>query len=344
MDLNRVAVFVRVVRAKSFTGAAAELGLPRSSASRSVAQLEHELGVRLLHRTTRQLALTDVGQTYFDSVSASVATIEEADASAREHGSEPRGTVRLTAPPDFDGLGTTLAAFKRKYPGIRVELTMTSRYVDLVSEGVDLALRAGRLEDSSLIARRIGTTELALMAAPSYLRSRGRPRRVDDLADHDFVLYRASGGRATLQLSGPEGQRAVDVTGSLVADDMSFCRRAVEAGAGIGLLPLLGLAPSLAAKKLEKVLPGWSNRSAALHVVLPTSQHVPSRVALLRDYLVVHIGKQLAETEQRSAIRPEDRARTAPDRDEVSPPAAAPRRPRASPSRPPRRRPSPGAR
>lgn len=333
MDFNRVAVFVRVVRAKSFTGAAAGLGLPRSSVSRSVAQLEQELGVRLLHRTTRQLALTEVGQAYFDSVSASVATIEEADAAAREHGSEPRGTVRLTAPPDFDGLGTTLADFKRKYPGIRVELTMTSRYVDLVSEGVDLALRAGRLEDSSLIARRIGTAELALMAAPSYLRSRGRPHGVDDLADHDFVLYRASGGRATLQLSGPEGRRSVEVTGSLVADDMSFCRRAVEAGAGIGLLPLLGLAPSLAAKKLEKVLPGWSHRSAALHVVLPTSQHVPSRVALLRDYLVAHISKQLAETEQRSATG-----------DDVSPPAGAPRRSRASPSRPPRRRPSPGAR
>jgi DNA-binding transcriptional LysR family regulator len=309
MDFNRIVVFVNVVRAGSFTRAAEELDLPKSSVSRSVAQLEAELGVRLLHRTTRHLALTDVGQAYYDSVSASVTTIEEADAAAREHGTEPRGTVRLTAPPDFEGLGATLAGFKRKYPGIRIELIMASRYVDLVSEGVDMALRAGRLEDSSLIARRIGTTELSLVAAPSYLRAHGRPRRLEDLAEHDFVLYRASGGRATLQLTGPEGTVGVEVTGSLVADDMSFCRHAVEAGAGIGLLPVQGLAPSFAAKKLELVLPSWSNRTASVYVVLPTARHVPSRVALLRDYLVVHVGKQLAETERRCTTarrEPED--------------------------------------
>ncbi len=332
MDYNRVAVFVHVVRSGSFTGAAATLGLPKSSVSRSVAQLEDDLGVRLLHRTTRQLALTEVGHAYFDSVSASVTTIAEADASAREHGTAPRGTVRLTAPPDFPGLPATLAAFKKKYAGIRVEVLMTSRYVDLVAEGVDLAIRAGRLEDSSLVARRVGTAAMGLVASPAYLRAHGRPRHLDDLAEHEWVLYRASGGRASLHLSGPDGEHVVEVAGSLVADDMSFCRNAVEAGAGIGLLPLQGLEPSLAAKRLETVLPAWTSRGASLHIVLPTAQYVPSRVALLRDYLVAALSKQLSEAEQRCvAVRAEEEgdAREALERAPLKPAAKTRRRARA---------------
>ncbi len=301
MDYNHIALFVRVVRAGSFTAAAAEAGLPKSSVSRSVARLEQDLGVRLLHRTTRQLALTEVGTAYYESVSASVADIDEADASAREHGSEPRGTVRLTAPPDFAALGPILAGFRRKYPGIRLELLMTSRFVDLVSEGVDLALRAGRLEDSTLVARRIGTTEMALFAAPAYLKARGRPRALEELPGHDWVLYRASNGRAALVLTGPGGERTVEVTGAMAADDMSFCRHAVEGGAGLALLPVHTVMPSIATGALEQVLPEWSHRGSALHVVLPTARQVPARVALLRDYLVAQVGQQLAETEQRCA-------------------------------------------
>src|SRR5262245_33635723 len=139
MDYNRVALFVRVVKAGSFTTAAAEAGLPKSSVSRSISHLEDDLGVRLLQRTTRKLSLTDVGQAYFDSVSGSVTAIAEADATARERGSEPRGTIRMTAPPDAF-FGTAIALFKRTYPSIRVEVSLTTRQVDLVGEGFDLAV------------------------------------------------------------------------------------------------------------------------------------------------------------------------------------------------------------
>lgn len=293
MDYNRVALFVRVVKAGSFTGAAAAAGLPKSSVSRSVARLEQDLGVRLLQRTTRKLALTEAGQAYHDAVSPSFATIEEADTAAREHGAEPRGTVRVSAAPDFGALASALAQFARQYPKIRVELSITSRYVDLVTEGFDLAIRAGRLEDSSLVARRIAATETALMAAPAYLRKRGKPRSVAELPAHDFVLYRAPGGRATLNLTGPDGEQSVEVSASLVADDITFCRMAVESGAGLALLPIHVAAESLAAGKLEQVLPRWTYGGASLFMVLPTARQIPARVALLRDFLVEHLGKQL---------------------------------------------------
>src|SRR4051812_18861441 len=258
MDYNRVALFVRVVRTGSFTAAAAEVGLPKSSVSRSVSHLEEELGVRLLQRTTRKLALTDVGQAYYDAVAGSVTSIDEADASARKHGSEPRGTVRFTAPPD-PGIARALARFAVLHPGIRIEATVTNRTVDLLSEGFDLAVRAAvKLEDSSLVARRLGGSETILMASPAYLRRRGRPKRVAELAAHDWVLYRAVGGRAALQLTGPDGAvETVEVTASLVADDLDYCRSAVEEGAGIALLPVPIAAASAEPHKLQQVLPGW---------------------------------------------------------------------------------------
>ena len=213
VDYNRIALFVRVVKAGSFTAAAAEVGLPKSSVSRSVSRLEQELGVRLLQRTTRKLSLTDAGHSYYESVRENVAALDSAEEAAREHGAAPTGTVRMTAAPDFVAFAPLLAQFQRQHPGIRLDLLLTSRVVDLVSESVDLAVRAGRLPDSSLIARRIGSTDGALMASPEYLRRRGRPRSFAELASHEWVLYRAVAGRASLILEGPEGPQTLEVAG-----------------------------------------------------------------------------------------------------------------------------------
>jgi DNA-binding transcriptional LysR family regulator len=316
VDYNRTALFVKVVKAGSFTAAATAAGLPKSSVSRAVSQLEKELGVRLLQRTTRKLALTEVGQSFYDTVSASVSAIEHAGTAARDRGPAPTGTVRLTAAPDSVGLAPLLAQFMRKHPGIRIELVLTSRFVDLVAEGIDIAVRAGRLADSSLVGRRIGTTEGALMAAPAYLRRRGRPRSIADLAAHDWVLFRATGGRASLTLTGPDGDRTVEVEGALVADNMAFCRAAAEAGIGIALLPIPAVVESLAAGRLEQVLPGWSYGGASLSILLPTGRHVPARVALLRDFLVDEMSRELAQINQHCQLAKERRAAPPP------PPAA----------------------
>lgn len=298
-DYNRIALFVRVVRTGSFTAAAAEVGLPKSSVSRNVSQLEQDLGVRLLQRTSRKLALTDVGKTYYDTVSGTVDVLDEAYEAAREHSTAPKGVVRIAAPPDSEVVSAAVVELKKKYPGIRFEVSLSSLHVDLVGGGFDLAVRAGRLEDSSLIARRIGTTSLGLVAAPSYLRARGTPTSLEELASHEWVLYRAMGGRSSIKLNGPEGKRTVEVSGTLVADDIAFCRAAVEAGAGIALLPLLSVAESLANGTLEQVLPEWTNQGSALFVVLPTTRHLPVRVQLVRDFLIEFLTQRLADLEGR---------------------------------------------
>jgi DNA-binding transcriptional LysR family regulator len=298
LDYNRVALFVSVVRAGSFTAAGERLGLPKSSVSRSLTQLENELGVRLLQRTTRKLALTDAGHAYFDAVSSAVSAVDEADAAVRELGAEPRGRVRITTPPTFGtmSMAAAFARFTRQHPGIRIELSVSSRAVDLVAEGFDLAVRAGRLEDSTLIARRIGDSEKALFAAPAYLRRRGRPRSMADLPGHDWVLYRALDGRAQIRLRAPDGvEQSCEVSGALVADDLPFVLNAAEAGAGLALLPIHAAIKSAQAGRVEPVLPGWLERGSSVYVVVPSTRQLPARVALVRDFLVEHLTRKMNE-------------------------------------------------
>lgn len=289
IDYNWVAQFVRVVRAGSFTAAAAEARLPKSSLSRTVTNLEAELGVRLLHRTTRRLALTDVGQAYFESVRGAFDDVDAATDRALDHDVDPHGVVHVAAPSDFHGLAEEVAKFRRKYPRIAIDVHLASRYVDLVGEGVDLAIRVGPLESSSLVARKIGDVDIGLMASASYLRRQGRPKSVDELPGHDWILFRSRTGSSTLHLTGADGDRTIDVRGSLNADEMAFCKSACEAGAGIANLPLTFMGP------LERVLPRWITGTSQVSLVMPASRLVPRRVALLRDYFIEHLPKYLRD-------------------------------------------------
>jgi DNA-binding transcriptional LysR family regulator len=294
MDLNLVAMFVHVVDTGSFTAAALQLGLRKSSVSRGVARLEEELGVRLLHRTTRRLNLTEAGSAYFARVREVTSSLDEATAEVKEMGREPRGTVRMSAVPDSgsSALAEIVTRFVRQYPKIRVELVLTSRSVDLVEEGIDLALRAGVLPDSSLIARKIGPAPLALFAAPSYLRRRGRPKALRDLHRHECVLYRPQAGKNVWRLTGPRGEASVEVSGSIGADDMSFNAHAVVAGAGVGLLPTVLAASPLDHGRLEHLLPEYGVTGGAVYLVSPASRYQLTRVRLLRDFLVSALLKE----------------------------------------------------
>lgn len=298
MDLNRVAAFVRVVHDGSFTGAAKALGLPKSSVSRSVAQLEQDLGVRLLHRTTRKIALTDAGSAFFERVSRALGDIDEATTAASDMQAALRGTVRVTAPVDFGAavLAPIVARFVRKHPTIHVDLSLSGRVVDLVTEGFDLAVRAGPLRDSSLVVRRVGNLESALYATPRYLERRGTPKKVDDLAAHDGVLFRANAGRMDVSLSGPRGEtRSVTMTGPVACDDLSFAKRAVLSHVGIGLLPRFLCARDEASERLVPILPEWRQVGAVLHVVYPTARFVPQRVVAFREHVLAALGKLTAE-------------------------------------------------
>jgi DNA-binding transcriptional LysR family regulator len=287
-DLNHVAVFVRVVETGSFTAAAAALGLPKSSVSRSVSRLELELGVRLLQRTTRSVHLSAAGHAYYERVSRALSGLEEARAAVSDMQATPTGVVRVTAAVDIgvNVVAGLVSRFVRKHPDIHVEMVLTGRLVNLVEEGVDLAVRAGKLDDSSLVARKVGTLEARLLAAPGYLRRRGTPKAVTDLPGHDCVLFRARRGRSTWELNGPKGVQRVDVKGPVSADDFAFVRQMLLAGGGIGLVPWTTCAQDIERGRLVRVLSEYAAPGGALHVVYPSARFVPQRVALLRDALV----------------------------------------------------------
>ena len=298
IDLNLVSIFTRVVDEGSFTAAAAALRVPKSSVSRAVSRLEEALGVRLLQRTTRKLGLTQAGERYLGEVRGPMERVAEASSEISDMGREPRGLVRVSiAPPLGDSILTNLfVEFARAYPGIRVELVVVSRRVNLVEEGIDIALRNGKLDDSSLVARKLAVAELGLYAAPSYLARRPAPRRFSELALHDAVVYKSATGILPWRLAGPRGVEHVEVTGRVIADDLATVRLLTLGGLGIALMPDAAVRTDVERGTLVRVLPAYALRGAAMHLVSVPLRHVPTRVKLLRDFLLSEIPKRLAGT------------------------------------------------
>ena len=192
-------------------------------------------------------------------------------------------------------LAAIVAAFAARHPKVRVELVLTGRVADLVAEGIDFAVRAGNQKDSSLIARRIAQPALVLAASPAYLERRGTPQSPDELANHDFVLFRPERGRNRWPLFGPDGERTLTVTGPVGVDDMAFVHQMVLHGTGIGMLPhqllLAGDAKSAPVGQLVRVLPAWRGPAAPLSLVYPPARHVPQRVLLLREMVFERLKK-----------------------------------------------------
>jgi DNA-binding transcriptional LysR family regulator len=304
IDLNRVSTFVRVVEGGSFTAAAAALGVPTSSVSRSVARLEQDIGVRLLHRTTRKLSLTDGGQHYFQRMQAVIAEAVDASEAVAGFSEAPRGLVRLTAPADIP-LAPILARLLGRHPHVQIELISTARQIDLVEEGVDLAIRAGNLGDSSLVVRKIGDTPLGLFASRAYLDRQGLPRAFRELSRHSCVLYRGRPGKRVWRLNGPRGDESVTVSGALAADDMGVVRAAVQEGLGVGLLPARAQAPNaqpgaqagsgLDAMQagLVRLLPKYAVRGGGVYLVWASRRLMPARVAVVRDFLADELARIL---------------------------------------------------
>ncbi len=295
MDLNRAVTFVRVVETGGFTRAAEALGMPASSVSRSVAKLEHELGVTLLERTTRHVALTDAGRAFFERAREALVGLDEASDLALDAAREAYGVVRVALPPDLGALaGPLFAAFLVSYPRIRIELTFTPRGAELVGDLVDIAVAIGKLPDSALIAKKLGQAAHKLYAAPSYLAAHGTPRNVAELAKHDVVLARAVAGNARWELTGPKGVERVDVSARLVADHLQLVLDATLAGSGIAQLPSFVGDKHVAAGTLAAVLPRYAI-DTPLHVLTQDARHLPHRVALVRDALVQGLSGQCAK-------------------------------------------------
>jgi DNA-binding transcriptional LysR family regulator len=292
MDWSRVPLFLKVVETGSFTAAARALGVPKSSASRGVSSLEQALKTQLLQRTTRELKLTEPGRTFYERARGAIAALEEAKAELTEHTDDAQGTVRLSVPNDTWGLAELLARFVKLHPKIHVELVVTNRHVNMIEEGVDLALRAGKLEDSSLIARKIATSHLGLYAAASYLAKRPAPKTFAELAQHDFIVFKKKPGKNVLELQGPKGEEMVEVRGPVSTDDLSSARALIAAGLGIGLLPIFLENCGNRGPRFERVLPEYAQKGGGVHLVMPAARYVPGRVRLLADFLAENFTEQ----------------------------------------------------
>src|SRR5262245_56489579 len=251
MDLNEIAVFTRVVQAGTFTAAAKQLGMPKSTVSRKVSDLEERLDARLLQRTTRKLSLTDAGRTYFDYGVRIVSEIEAAENAVSSLQDKPRGLLRVSVGPSSQWLGAIITEFLKRNPEVQLEILATGRNVDLVEERFDVAVRAGPLADSSLVARRLGTAPWFVVASPAYLKKKRRPRAPEDLKDHDCLLFGT--GSTALELRLEHGDQAVHVTVSarLLVSDFDIIYAAAIGGLGIAVLPAFRCVDDLRERRLE---------------------------------------------------------------------------------------------
>jgi len=282
MDLNLISLFVTVAKASSFSKAATQLEVPRSSVSRGIAQLERELGVQLLSRTTRHVALTTAGTALFAKVAPQLASLEEAVGTLPEQEEQPSGTLRFTAPNDLGALvlPSVFAGFALRYPTVTLDVRLTNRTVDLVGEGFDAALRvtSGRLSDSSLIAKKLATSHMQIFGSVDYLARAGTPRTCEDAAEHAWVVFPAL--RMPPQLPKPKQLPR------MIADDIRFVHEMVRAGVGLGLLPTALAHEDVIAGRLVRVLPKIATPSGTIYLVHAPTKHVPRKVTAFRDYLL----------------------------------------------------------
>jgi DNA-binding transcriptional LysR family regulator len=285
MDLNEILVFARVVQTGSFTTAATQLGMPKSTVSRKVVELEERLGSRLLQRTTRKLSVTDAGRTFYEYCLRIVAEVEDAERAVTGLLDTPRGLLRVTAPVNSALLGPIVNDYLRRYPEVRLELFCTGRMVDLVAERFDVGIRAGGLAHSTLVARSLGHLSWLLVATPAYLSKRGRPRSPEDLKEHDLLFFGAGPESAVLRLENGDRTVQLALPPRMAVSDNDILHAVATAGLGVALLPALLCVADLRAHRLERVLRDWTAPSTPIHVVYPSTRHLSPKVKTFVDHL-----------------------------------------------------------
>lgn len=279
-QLKRMAVFAEVVAAGSLTAAARRLGMTPSAVSQHLRQLEGALGLALLHRSTRKLTLTEAGARYIEGCTAMVAAARAAEQALQRHRDEPEGELRIAAPIGFGGLLARALAPLRRHPRLTLQLLLDDALVDLIEARVDIALRAGSLPDSSLVARRLGSMVAQMCAAPAYLAERGWPGTPQDLAAHDWLGARPFGtATQSLVLHSDAGETAVvQVNSRAQASQVTALHALCVAGWGIGVLVSEDDRRALADGRLVPVLPGWQLPDLPVYAVTPRRGEQPAKV------------------------------------------------------------------
>lgn len=295
MDLEVTRAFVKVVQMGSFTKAALALRLPKSSVSRMVSRLESDTGTQLLVRTTRNLTLTAAGRGFYESCLGPLHQLEEARKSLSGKDSMLTGLVRITAPEDMGSIfiAPCVADITRRNPGLYFDLVYTEERLDLVRDGIDLAVRIGKLDPSQFKAKRVGDVVLGLVASPGYVAKQAKITKPADLLEHPCFSFTPRSSTMKWHLTKGRQSQTVPVQSRVLANQMSTLQNLALAGAGVALAPLYLCQRDLDAGRLVRVLPDWDGTSFAVSVVSPASISASARVKLVRDQLISEIEKKL---------------------------------------------------
>lgn len=291
--LTALGVFVAAVDAGSFAAAARRFGLSAAMAGKYVSAIETELNARLLHRTTRRLSLTDIGQDYYTRCKQILEAYEEANREASDSHGTARGVLRVAAPVTFGAmhLGDVIARYLAEHPHVNIEVTLSDRYVDLLEAGVDIAVRIGRLRDSGLVARRLAPCRMVICASPDYLNRHGTPRRPEDLQHADRLSFSeaVSAGDWTL-IDAKQRAHVIGGPCRMSANNTQMLVAAALAGSGVAYGPTFVFGEQIARGKLVALLPEYHASELAIQAVYPGARHMPLKVRQFLDYLVDAFG------------------------------------------------------
>lgn len=286
--LTRMRAFIDVVDAEGFSAAARRIGRSKALLSKYVRELEDEVGVLLLNRTTRQFSLTEAGHSYYGRALEIIRDIDSLRDSVRDSSGEVSGRLRLTAPRSYADavIGEPLIAFAKAFPDVRLDLHLDDRFVDLVEEGFDVAIRIARLEDSSMIARKLGDFTLAVCASPEAIEQFGKPERPEDLTKKPCICDTNGRWRSNWPFFGADGETiTVNVSGPLDVNSPVVARKALLAHLGFGMLPKFAVRDDLEAGRLVSVLDDYMARDGGIYAVYPHRRYLPARVRALVDFL-----------------------------------------------------------
>lgn len=295
MDLNEINIFIQVIQSKSFSQAARVLGLPNSTVSHKVSSLEQRLGVTLIQRTTRKLNITPAGEAYYKKCMQGLEEIKAAELEIASIQGEPQGLLRITAPVELGGmtLPEIICRYMNKYPKVRVEVLFTDRMIDLLSENVDLAIRAGDLKDSSLIAKRIGASYFVPVASKKYLKAHGQPSHPRDLLKHQCLQFTPI-GVDHWKMTGNKGTLQAALPGKFMANHMEMIKKMAMQDHGIAYLPSWFVFEEIKSGKLVRILPEWRSSLTPLHFVYPAQRFVTPKLSSFMEMAM----KELKESFQ----------------------------------------------
>jgi len=290
MDMpGAMIVFAQVVDSRSFSAAAVRLGLSKSAVSKQIAKLEDRLGARLLNRTTRTLSPTDAGQDFYEHCVRVAREVEDAERAISHLSTEPRGLLRLNAPASFgrDYIAPLVPEMLVRWPELRIDAVFDDHFVDVVAQGFDLVIRVTKLQDSSLVARRLAHCQRLVCAAPAYLERHGVPKTPADLAQHDCVLYSYAADQGEWQFVGPDGRlESVRVDGRLRVNSAEVMMAALRAGVALAMPPDFLVGPDIAAGRLVPLLTEYENPFGAIYAVWPHNRNLAPKVRAVVDFLV----------------------------------------------------------